>query len=117
MDTTVEVHSVTRSTHRSTSKKPHEKLDLTRVDHITNVITNVKSQLHARLVTSVLEIMKKNEKFRRITQRCFEHIPVMALCMGLYFPTRISVVSKIFVCLQIRISRSIVICSMNFRSN
>ncbi|CAF0845033.1 unnamed protein product [Adineta ricciae] len=81
MDTTVEVHSITRSTQRSTSKKPHEKLDLARVDHITNVITNVKSQLHARLVTSVLDIMKKNEKFRRITQRCFEHIPVMALCM------------------------------------
>ncbi|UJR10242.1 hypothetical protein I4U23_014453 [Adineta vaga] len=81
MDATIEIHSVTRTTQRSTNKKCHEKLDLTRLDHITNVFTNVKSQLHARLVTSVLDIMKKNEKFRRITQRCFENIPIMALCM------------------------------------
>ena len=51
---------------------------------MTNIFTNVKSQLHARLVTSVLDIVKKNEKFRRRTNRCFEHIPVMALCMGKY---------------------------------
>jgi hypothetical protein len=79
METIVEVHSVGRSTQRQTNKKP---LDTSRIDHITEVFNNVKSQLHARLVTSVLDIVKKNDKFRRITHRCFEHIPIMALCMG-----------------------------------
>ncbi|CAF1051093.1 unnamed protein product [Adineta steineri] len=81
MDTIVEVHSVTRTTQKPSNKKSHEKIDITRIDHITNVFTNVKSQLHARLVTSVLDIVKKNDKFRRITNRCFEYIPIMALCM------------------------------------
>ena len=82
METIVEVHPVGRPTQRQTNKKPLEKLDTTRIDHITEVFNNVKSQLHARLVTSVLDIVKKNDKFRRITNRCFEHIPIMALCMG-----------------------------------
>jgi hypothetical protein len=82
METIVEVHPVGRPTQRQTNKKAHEKIDTSRIDHITEVFTNVKSQLHARLVTSVLDIVKKNDKFRRITNRCFEHIPIMALCMG-----------------------------------
>jgi len=83
MDTIVEVHSVTRPTQRQTNKKSSdEKIDTSRIDHITNVFSNVKSQLHARLVNSVLDIIKKNDKFRRLTNRCFEHIPIMALCMG-----------------------------------
>ncbi len=82
MDTIIEVHPVVRTTQRQTNKKSHEKLDTHRLDHIANVFTDVKSQLHARLVTSVLDIVKKNEKFRRLTNRCFEYIPIMALCMG-----------------------------------
>jgi hypothetical protein len=78
MDPIVEVHSVIRQT----NKKPHEKLDKSSIDYISNVFNNVKSQLHARLVTSVLDIVKKNDKFRRVTNRCFEHIPIMGLCMG-----------------------------------
>lgn len=85
MDPIVEVHSVTRTTQRQTNKKCHEKLDTSCIDYVTNIFTNVKSQLHARLVTSVLDIVKKNEKFRRKTHRCFENIPVMALCMGKYW--------------------------------
>lgn len=81
MDEIVEVHSVTRT--RTTQKQTTKIIDKNRIDHITNVFTNVKSQLHARLVNSVLDIVKKNEKFRRITNRCFEHIPIMALCMGM----------------------------------
>ncbi|CAF1105461.1 unnamed protein product [Rotaria sordida] len=81
MDTIVEVHSVTRTTQKQTNKKSHEKIDMNRIDYITNIFTEVKSQLHARLVTSVLDIVKKNDKFRRITNRCFEHISIMALCM------------------------------------
>jgi len=82
MDTIVEVHSVARTTQKQTNKKSHEKIDTSRIDYITDVFTSVKSQLHARLVTSVLDIVKKNDKFRRITNRSFEHIPIMALCMG-----------------------------------
>jgi hypothetical protein len=82
MDTIIEVHSVVRTTQRQTNKKSHDKIDTNRIDHITNVFSNVKSQLHARLVNSVLDIIKKNDKFRRLTNRCFEHIPIMALCMG-----------------------------------
>jgi hypothetical protein len=82
METIVEVHPVGRPNQRQTNKKPLEKIDTNRIDHITEVFNNVKSQLHARLVTSVLDIVKKNDKFRRITNRCFEHIPIMALCMG-----------------------------------
>ncbi|CAF2388221.1 unnamed protein product [Rotaria sp. Silwood2] len=81
MDTIVEVHPVARTTQKHTNKKSHEKIDMNRIDYITNIFTEVKSQLHARLVTSVLDIVKKNDKFRRITNRCFEHIPIMALCM------------------------------------
>ena len=86
MDTPIEIHSVVRTTQKpsqaSAKKKAVEKIDTARIDHITEVFNNVKSQLHARLVTSVLDIMKKNEKFRRTTHRSFEHISVMALCMG-----------------------------------
>lgn len=82
METVVEVHSVHRTAQRQTKKKPLETIDTTRIDHVTHVFHQVKSQLHARLVTSVLDIVKKNEKFRRMTNQCFEHIPIMALCMG-----------------------------------
>lgn len=82
METVVEVHSVHRTTQRQTNKKPLEKIDTTRLEHLTHVFHQVKSQLHARLVTSVLDIVKKNDKFRRMTNQCFEHIPIMALCMG-----------------------------------
>jgi hypothetical protein len=82
MDEIIEVHSVARTTQRQTNKKSYEKIDTNRIDYITNVFTNVKSQLHARLVNSVLDIVKKNDKFRRITNRCFEHISIIALCMG-----------------------------------
>ena len=86
MDTCVEIHSISRSTQKQSlataKKKSSEKIDTSRIDHVGEIFTNVKSQLHARLVTSVVDIVKKNEKFRRITNRCFEHIPIMALCMG-----------------------------------
>ena len=86
MDTFVEVHSVTRATqkqsHVPSKKKSADKTETDCIEHLSQVFNNVKSQLHARLVTSVLDIVKKNEKFRRMTNRCFEHIPIMALCMG-----------------------------------
>ena len=83
MDTFVEVHPVTRTTQSTSSKKkPIPKHDLDRLDHLSRIFNDVKSQLHARLVNSVLDIVKKNEKFRRVTNVCFEHVPVMALCMG-----------------------------------
>lgn len=83
MDTLVEIHPIVRPTQRQTTKKSSiEKIDTTLIDHISHVFHTVKSQLHARLVTNVLDIVKKNDKFRRITHRCFEHIPIMALCMG-----------------------------------
>ncbi len=82
MDAIVEVHSIVRTTQKQSNKKSHEKIDKNHIDYITNIFTNVKSQLHARLVTSVLDIVKKNDKFRRITNQCFEHISIMALCMG-----------------------------------
>jgi hypothetical protein len=82
MDPIVEVHSVVRTTQRQTNKKSHVKIDKSCIDYITDVFNQVKSQLHARLVTGVLDIVKKNDKFRRVTNRCFEHIPIMALCMG-----------------------------------
>ncbi|CAF3841106.1 unnamed protein product [Rotaria magnacalcarata] len=81
MDPIVEVHSIIQTTERQTNKKSNEKLDTSRTDSIANVFNDVKSQLHARLVNSVLDIIKKNDKFRRKTNRCFEHIPIMALCM------------------------------------
>ena len=84
MDTTIEVHSITRTTQKPINKKSHEKIDTSSIDYIENVFTTVKSQLHARLVTNVFDIIKKNDKFRRITNRCFEHIPIIALCMGMY---------------------------------
>ena len=88
MDTCVEVHSVSRSTQKqsiaSAAKKKSvaENFDSSRIDYLTEVFDRVKSQLHARLVTSVLDIVKKNEKFRRVTNGCFEYIPIIALCMG-----------------------------------
>ena len=82
MDTTVEVHSVERTTQKQTNKKSHEQIDMTLINSISNVFKSVKFELHAHLVTNVLDIVKKNDKFRRITNRYFEHIPVMALCMG-----------------------------------
>ena len=81
----VEVHPIIRTTHKSASKKSHEKFDkTTSMDFIKTIFHNVKVELHARLVNNILDIIKKNEKFRRITNQCFEHIPIMALSMGKY---------------------------------
>ena len=83
METIVEVHPMTRTTHSTSSKKNAiSKHDLDRLDHLSGIFNDVKSQFHARLVNSVLDIVKKNEKFRRVTNVCFKHVPVMAFCMG-----------------------------------
>lgn len=82
METLVEIHPVVRTTQRQTNKKSLEQIDTSQIEQISHVFNSVKSQLHARLVTNVVDIVKKNEKFRRMTNRCFEHIPIMALCMG-----------------------------------
>lgn len=81
METLVEIHPVVRTTQRQTNKKSLEQIDTSQIEQISHVFNSVKSQLHARLVTNVVDIVKKNEKFRRMTNRCFEHIPIMALCM------------------------------------